>query len=58
MSEPQDVIDIENLEFYTEMFRRDEWSTDVINWGVFEQTLLWAIIRRVDPSPDADIARC
>lgn len=32
-------IDIKNLRFYADMFRQHEWSTVVIHWGVFEQTL-------------------
>lgn len=32
-------IDVSNLRFYSEMFRQHEWSTCVIHWGVFEQTL-------------------
>lgn len=35
----QREIDIKNLRFYAEMFRQHEWSTHVIHWGVFEQTL-------------------
>ena len=37
--ETQRLIDIKNLRFYAEMFRQHEWSTVVIHWGVFEQTL-------------------
>lgn len=35
----QPEIDVKNLRFYAEMFRQYEWSTDIIHWGVFEQTL-------------------
>jgi hypothetical protein len=32
-------IDISNLRFYADMSRQHEWGTDVIHWGVIEQTL-------------------
>jgi len=35
----QAEIDVSNLRFYAEMFKQHEWSTIVIHWGVFEQTL-------------------
>jgi hypothetical protein len=35
----QAEIDVSNLRFYAEMFKQHEWSTVVIHWGVFEQTL-------------------
>jgi len=35
----QKGIDISNLRFYAAMARKFEWQTDIIHWGVVEQTL-------------------
>ncbi len=44
----QRQIDVKNLRFYAEMFEQHQWSTIVIHWGVFKQTLN-EIADRLDP---------
>jgi hypothetical protein len=54
LKDKQIEIDIANLRFYAEMFRQHEWSTVVIHWGVFEQTLKEIAGRIEVAAPPAD----